>query len=149
MALDAGARGAIAMSASWSAIMSRRLSGASSIAWRMTMLATPRRASTAPSPPPMTPPRRDGAAARDRIVSRTRSVALTVAIVDYGSAICTRRRRRSSARRAAAPIRRTIVVTRDPDVVYRADRVVLPGVGAFADCRKGLDALDGMVRGAE
>jgi glutamine amidotransferase len=38
-----------------------------------------------------------------------------------------------------------IIVTRDPDVVFRADRVVLPGVGAFADCRKGLDALDGMV----
>ena len=38
-----------------------------------------------------------------------------------------------------------IVVTRDPDVVFRADRVVLPGVGAFADCRKGLNALDGMV----
>ena len=36
-------------------------------------------------------------------------------------------------------------MTRDPDVVFRADRVVLPGVGAFADCRKGLDALDGMV----
>jgi glutamine amidotransferase len=38
-----------------------------------------------------------------------------------------------------------IVVTRDPDVVFRADRIVLPGVGAFADCRAGLDALDGMV----
>ena len=38
------------------------------------------------------------------------------------------------------------MVTRDPDRVWRADRVVLPGVGAFADCRKGLDALDGMVQ---
>src|SRR6202050_2029458 len=38
-----------------------------------------------------------------------------------------------------------IVVTRDPEVVFRADRIVLPGVGAFADCRAGLDALDGMV----
>ena len=37
------------------------------------------------------------------------------------------------------------MVTRDPDVVYRADRIVLPGVGAFADCRRGLDAVDGML----
>ena len=37
------------------------------------------------------------------------------------------------------------MVTRDPDTVFRADRIVLPGVGAFADCRKGLDSLDGMV----
>ena len=29
--------------------------------------------------------------------------------------------------------------------MFRADRIVLPGVGAFADCRRGLDALDGML----
>ncbi|MBN9008813.1 MAG: imidazole glycerol phosphate synthase subunit HisH, partial [Rhizobiales bacterium] len=33
----------------------------------------------------------------------------------------------------------------DPDVVAKADRVVLPGDGAFADCRHNLDAIDGMV----
>src|SRR5262249_43942959 len=33
----------------------------------------------------------------------------------------------------------------DPGAVARADRVVLPGVGAFADCRRGLDDLAGMV----
>jgi glutamine amidotransferase len=38
-----------------------------------------------------------------------------------------------------------ILVTSDPDDVVKADRVVLPGVGAFADCRKGLDAIDGMI----
>jgi glutamine amidotransferase len=36
-------------------------------------------------------------------------------------------------------------VTNDPAVVAKADRVVLPGVGAFADCRRGLDAVNGMV----
>ncbi len=67
----------------------------------------------------------------------------TVAIIDYGSGNL-----HSAAKafeRAARGSDARVVVTRDPDVVFRADRVVLPGVGAFADCRKGLDALDGMV----
>ena len=37
-----------------------------------------------------------------------------------------------------------IVLTSDPDTVAGADRIVLPGVGAFADCRGGLAAVDGM-----
>jgi glutamine amidotransferase len=70
---------------------------------------------------------------------------LSVAIIDYGSGNL-----HSAAKAfefAAGDLDRApeIVVTRDPDVVARADRVVLPGVGAFADCRAGLDALDGMV----
>ena len=70
---------------------------------------------------------------------------MSVAIIDYGSGNL-----HSAAKafeRAARSMHNpdSIVVTRDPEVVYRADRIVLPGVGAFADCRKGLDALDGMV----
>ncbi|MFJ1291954.1 imidazole glycerol phosphate synthase subunit HisH [Paracoccus yeei] len=38
-----------------------------------------------------------------------------------------------------------VVVTSDPDVVARADRVVLPGDGAFPACRAALDAVPGMV----
>ena len=38
-----------------------------------------------------------------------------------------------------------ILVTDDVEAVRRADRIVLPGVGAFADCRAGLDAVTGMV----
>ena len=80
-----------------------------------------------------------------RLVSATGSVALSVAIIDYGSGNL-----HSAAKafeRAARSMENPekIVVTRDPETVFRADRVVLPGVGAFADCRKGLDALDGMV----
>lgn len=37
-----------------------------------------------------------------------------------------------------------VMVTADPHLVARADRIVLPGVGAFADCMKGLHAIDGM-----
>jgi glutamine amidotransferase len=70
---------------------------------------------------------------------------MRVAIIDYGSGNL-----HSAAKafeRAARGMENPdkIVVTRDPDTVFRADRIVLPGVGAFADCRKGLDALDGMV----
>jgi glutamine amidotransferase len=70
---------------------------------------------------------------------------MSVAIIDYGSGNL------HSAAKAFERAARSmeggakIVVTRDPEVVFRADRVVLPGVGAFADCRRGLDALDGMV----
>ena len=39
----------------------------------------------------------------------------------------------------------TIEVTADPDRVRVADRIMLPGVGAFADCKAGLDAVPGMV----
>jgi glutamine amidotransferase len=70
---------------------------------------------------------------------------VNVAIVDYGSGNL-----HSAAKafeRAARDVgaSQTIVVTRDPAAVALADRVVLPGVGAFADCRRGLDAVDGMI----
>jgi glutamine amidotransferase len=38
-----------------------------------------------------------------------------------------------------------VLVTSDPEAVAAADRIVLPGVGAFADCRRGIDRLDGML----
>jgi glutamine amidotransferase len=70
---------------------------------------------------------------------------VSVAIIDYGSGNLHSAAKafERAARSLENPER--IVVTRDPDVAYRADRIVLPGVGAFADCRRGLDALDGMI----
>lgn len=65
---------------------------------------------------------------------------MTVAIIDYGSGNL-----RSAAKAFAHVGTESVVVTADPDAVARADRIVLPGVGAFADCRRGLYALDGMV----
>ena len=40
-------------------------------------------------------------------------------------------------------------VTADPDIVAKADRIVLPGVGAFAHCMEALSAIDGMVAAME
>jgi imidazole glycerol-phosphate synthase subunit HisH len=69
---------------------------------------------------------------------------MTVAIVDYGSGNL-----RSAAKafeRAAAEngVRSPILVTSEPEEVATAERIVLPGVGAFADCRRGLAAVPGL-----
>ncbi len=68
-----------------------------------------------------------------------------VAIIDYGSGNL-----RSAAKAFERAARESgsdaeIVVIDDARVVAQADRIVLPGVGAFADCRRGLDAVPGMV----
>jgi glutamine amidotransferase len=68
-----------------------------------------------------------------------------VTIIDYGSGNL-----RSAAKAFERSAREAgtddeILVTDDVEVVRRADRIVLPGVGAFADCRAGLDAVTGMV----
>jgi glutamine amidotransferase len=73
-----------------------------------------------------------------------RDIAMTVAIIDYGSGNL-----RSAAKAFAwAAVRMEdtpeVVVTSDPDALERADHIVLPGVGAFADCMAGLRAVDGM-----
>ncbi|WP_299441879.1 imidazole glycerol phosphate synthase subunit HisH [uncultured Rhodospira sp.] len=70
---------------------------------------------------------------------------MTIAIIDYGSGNL-----RSAAKafeRAAleAHLDHTVLVTTRAEEVAKADRVVLPGVGAFADCRRGLAAVDGMI----
>ncbi len=70
---------------------------------------------------------------------------MIVAIVDYGS---------GNLRSAAKAFERAVVevglnakvrVTADTADILGADRIILPGVGAFADCRRGLDAVPGMV----
>jgi imidazole glycerol-phosphate synthase subunit HisH len=70
---------------------------------------------------------------------------VSVAIVDYGSGNLHSAAKAFERAAHDAGLDQPIVVTGDPNVVARADRVVLPGVGAFADCRHGLDAVPGMV----
>ena len=70
---------------------------------------------------------------------------MRVAIIDYGSGNL--RSAVKSFERSAreAGISAEIDLTSDADRVATADRIVLPGVGAYADCRAGLDAVPGMV----
>ena len=70
---------------------------------------------------------------------------MTVAIVDYGSGNLHSAAKAFERAAAEADLSDTILVTSDPETVRRAERIVLPGVGAFADCRRGLDAVPGMV----
>lgn len=70
---------------------------------------------------------------------------MKLVIVDYGSGNL---RSVENAMRAAttfAQLPHEIVISSDPVEVGKADYLVLPGVGAFADCRAGLDAIDGMI----
>jgi glutamine amidotransferase len=70
---------------------------------------------------------------------------MSVAIVDYGSGNLHSAAKAFERAARECGYAEPIVVTSDPDAVARAERVVLPGVGAFADCRRGLDAVGGMV----
>jgi imidazole glycerol-phosphate synthase subunit HisH len=74
---------------------------------------------------------------------------VSVAIVDYGSGNLHSAVKAFERAAHEAGLDQPIVVTADPAAVSRADRVVLPGVGAFADCRRGLDAVPGMVEALE
>jgi imidazole glycerol-phosphate synthase subunit HisH len=74
---------------------------------------------------------------------------MSVAIVDYGSGNLHSAAKAFERSARESGYDQPIAVTRDPNVVRKADRVVLPGVGAFADCRHGLDAVPGMVAALE
>ncbi len=72
-------------------------------------------------------------------------MASIVALIDYGSGNL-RSAEKALARAASEDATgHEIVVTDNPDVVAGAERIVLPGVGAFADCMSGLSKLPGMI----
>jgi glutamine amidotransferase len=70
---------------------------------------------------------------------------MKVAIVDYGSGNLHSAHKAFERAAREAGVEAEIRVTADPEWTLAADRIVLPGVGAFADCRRGLDAVPGMV----
>jgi imidazole glycerol-phosphate synthase subunit HisH len=67
-------------------------------------------------------------------------VGMTVALVDYGAGNL-----QSVLNALKAAGADGVNVTADPAAVCAADRIVLPGVGAFAHCMGALSAIDGMV----
>ncbi len=69
---------------------------------------------------------------------------MSVAIIDYGSGNLHSATKAFERAARDNGLDSRIILTDDPDVVAKADRVVLPGVGAFADCRRGLAAVSGM-----
>ncbi len=69
---------------------------------------------------------------------------MTTAIVDYGSGNLLSAAKACERAAAECGIAGRIVVTSRPEEVAAAERIVLPGVGAFADCRRGLAAVPGL-----
>jgi glutamine amidotransferase len=70
---------------------------------------------------------------------------VTVVIVDYGSGNLRSAAKAFERAMVESGLNGAIKVSSDPREVGAAERIVLPGVGAFADCRRGLEALRGMI----
>ena len=68
-----------------------------------------------------------------------------VAIIDYGSENLRSATKAFERAVSEAGLDASIELTNDAETVRQADKIVLPGVGAYADCRAGLDAVTGMV----
>ncbi len=74
---------------------------------------------------------------------------MSVVIIDYGSGNLRSAAKAFEHAVAAAGLDLAVEVTARADDIDRASHVVLPGVGAFADCKQGLEALPGMVDALE
>jgi len=69
---------------------------------------------------------------------------MLTAIIDYGSGNLRSAAKAFERAAGASDARERVVVTSRPDEVAAADRLVLPGQGAFADCRRGLASVPGL-----
>jgi glutamine amidotransferase len=70
---------------------------------------------------------------------------MNTVIIDYGSGNLHSAQKAFEESAYRHDLRATIEVSKDPDRVRKADRIVLPGVGAFADCKRGLADVEGMI----
>lgn len=73
----------------------------------------------------------------------------TVALIDYGSGNLRSAAKAVERAAADAGLSIDVLVTADADAVRRADRIVLPGVGAYGDCKRGLSDVPGMLDALE
>lgn len=69
----------------------------------------------------------------------------TIALIDYGSGNLHSARKALDVAARAQPRPVSILTTSDPDVICRADRIVMPGVGAFGACMAAITARDGVI----
>jgi glutamine amidotransferase len=74
---------------------------------------------------------------------------MKVAVIDYGSGNLASAARGLQLAAERDGTQASVAITADPEAVARADRIVLPGQGAFADCSRGLDAVAGMRQAIE
>ena len=74
---------------------------------------------------------------------------MQIAIIDYGSGNLRSAAKAFERAGRDAGLVADVLVTSDPDALRAAERIVLPGVGAFGDCRAGLNAIPGMVEALE
>ncbi|MGB8278197.1 MAG: imidazole glycerol phosphate synthase subunit HisH [Methylovirgula sp.] len=70
---------------------------------------------------------------------------MSTVIVDYGSGNLHSAHKAFERAAREAGLSMPISVSGDPEAVRQAERIVLPGVGAFADCRRGLGSVPGMI----
>lgn len=69
---------------------------------------------------------------------------MSVAIIDYGSGNLHSAAKAMERAARDSGLAMAVHVTSDPEILRRAERLVLPGVGAFKDCRNGLIAVPGL-----
>jgi glutamine amidotransferase len=74
---------------------------------------------------------------------------IRLALIDYGSGNVRSVRRALEAAAAQAGRELSVDLTAEPERIRAADRLVLPGVGHFADCARGLRAQPGLVEALE
>ncbi|MGB0681276.1 MAG: imidazole glycerol phosphate synthase subunit HisH [Magnetovibrionaceae bacterium] len=74
---------------------------------------------------------------------------MKVAIIDYGSGNLRSATKAFERSVREAGISAEILLTDEPETVAAADRIVLPGVGAFGDCKRGLAGVSGMIEAME